>query len=65
MAPIGGRLYRFFPASRVHLETLGRPFGEDGLDPRTRTAVGAAEGLLFGTGLALGLSRRPRRPATG
>jgi DNA-binding winged helix-turn-helix (wHTH) protein len=54
-----------FPASRVHLETLGRPFGEDGLGPRTRTAVGAAEGLLFGTGLALGLSRRPRRPATG
>jgi DNA-binding winged helix-turn-helix (wHTH) protein len=49
-----------FPASRVELARLGRPFGEDRLGPRTRTALGFGEGLLFGAGLALGLTRRPR-----
>jgi hypothetical protein len=50
-----------FPETRVRLEVLGEPFGEDGLGPRTRVAVGFAEGLLFGAGLAAGLTRRPRR----
>jgi DNA-binding winged helix-turn-helix (wHTH) protein len=49
-----------FPATRVRLEVLGRPFGEDGLGIRTRTALGLGEGLLFGAGLAAGLTRRPR-----
>jgi len=50
-----------FPATRVRLDVLGRPLGEDGLGPRTRTALGLGEGLLFGAGLAAGLTRRPRR----
>ena len=53
-----------FPATRVRLEVLGRPLGEDGLGPRTRAALGLGEGLLFGAGLAAGLTRRPRRPGT-
>ena len=54
-----------FAASRVELARLGRPFGEDGLGPRTRTALGFGEGLLFGAGLAFGLTRRPRRRSDG
>ncbi len=53
-----------FPATRVRLDALGRILGEDRLGPRTRTAVGLAEGLLFGAGLAAGLTRRPRSHAT-
>jgi hypothetical protein len=49
-----------FPSTRVHLGSLGRVFGEEGLGPRTRTALGLVEGLLFGAGLAAGLTRRPR-----
>jgi DNA-binding winged helix-turn-helix (wHTH) protein len=53
-----------FPASRVRLDVLARPLGEaDAASPRTRTALGAGEGLLFGAGLAAGLTRRPRRRA--
>jgi DNA-binding winged helix-turn-helix (wHTH) protein len=65
----GGRLgaasldaiVRGFPATRVQLSVLGRLFGESGLGPATRTALGLVEGLLFGAGLAAGLTRRPRR----
>jgi len=53
-----------FTASRVELARLGRPFGEDRLGPRTRAALGFGEGLLFGAGLAFGLTRRPR-PRSG
>ena len=66
----GGRLgavsldaiVRGFPDTRVRLDALGRLFVEDGLGPRTRSALGFGEGLLFGAGLAAGLTRRPRRP---
>jgi hypothetical protein len=51
-----------FPRTRVRLDVLGRPLGEDGLGPRTRAVLGVGEGLLFGAGLAAGLARRPRRP---
>jgi hypothetical protein len=44
---------------------LGRLLAEDGLGPRTRAVLGLGEGLLFGAGLAAGLTRRPRRPANG
>ena len=44
---------------------LGRPFGEDRLGPRTRAALGFGEGLLFGAGLAAGLTRRPRHRSDG
>jgi DNA-binding winged helix-turn-helix (wHTH) protein len=50
-----------FPSTRVQIGLLGRPLGEDGLGPRTRTVLGLGEGLLFGAGLAAGLTRRPRR----
>jgi hypothetical protein len=52
-----------FPSTRVHLGSLGRLLGEDGLGLRTRVALGLGEGLLFGAGLAAGLTRRPRGPA--
>ena len=51
-----------FPSTRVRLDALGRLFGEEDLGPRTRAALGLGEGLLFGAGLAAGLTRRPRRP---
>jgi DNA-binding winged helix-turn-helix (wHTH) protein len=49
-----------FPSTRVRLSTLGRLLGEERLGPRTRGALGFGEGLLFGAGLAWGLTRRPR-----
>jgi DNA-binding winged helix-turn-helix (wHTH) protein len=71
VAAAGGRLgassldaiVEGFPATRVRLGLLGRPVGETDLGPRTRTALGLGEGLLFGAGLAAGLTRRPRHPA--
>jgi hypothetical protein len=51
-----------FAVSRVELARFGHLFGEDGLGPKTRAALGLGEGLLFGAGLAFGLTRRPRRP---
>jgi DNA-binding winged helix-turn-helix (wHTH) protein len=54
-----------FPATRVRLERLGGLLGEQGLGPRTRTALGGGEGLIFGAGLAAGLTRRPRRRPAG
>jgi DNA-binding winged helix-turn-helix (wHTH) protein len=52
-----------FPATQVRLAVFGPLAGEPGFGPRTRTLVGAAEGLLFGAGLAAGLTRRPRPSA--
>ena len=54
-----------FPATRVRLAALGGLFGEESLGPVTRAAVGFGEGLLFGAGLAAGLTRRPRHPTSG
>ncbi len=51
-----------FPGSRVGLAPLARLLGERDLGPLTRIVIGACEGLLFGFGLALGLTRRPRTP---
>jgi hypothetical protein len=51
-----------FPATRVRLDVLGRLLAEEGLGPRTRTALGLGEGLLFGAGLAAGLACRFWRP---
>jgi DNA-binding winged helix-turn-helix (wHTH) protein len=54
-----------FPETRVHLASFGRLFGEEGLALRTLAALGFGEGLLFGAGLAAGLTRRPRRAEEG
>lgn len=48
-----------FPATQVRLAAFGPLTGEIGFGPRTRMLVGAIEGLLFGAGLAAGLTRRP------
>ena len=50
-----------FPKSQVRFEAFAPLTGEKHLGPRTRSALGATEGLLFGVGLAAGLTRRPRR----
>jgi DNA-binding winged helix-turn-helix (wHTH) protein len=48
-----------FPTSRVRLDALGKLVGEPGFGLRARSVLGAFEGLLFGCGLVLGLTRRP------
>jgi hypothetical protein len=49
-----------FDGSSVGLAPIARLLGETELRPVTRTLVSGFEGLLFGIGLALGLTRRPR-----
>lgn len=49
-----------FEGSDVGLAPLARLLGEQELRPVTRTVVGAFEGLMFGAGLAFGLTHRPR-----
>jgi hypothetical protein len=49
-----------FPGSQVSLDPLARLLGEGGAGPTTRMVISAGEGLMFGFGLALGLTRRPR-----
>jgi DNA-binding winged helix-turn-helix (wHTH) protein len=52
-----------FTGSQVGLEPLARLLGEEHLRPMTRTVIGAIEGLLFGSGIAFGLTTRPRHPS--
>ncbi len=49
-----------FAGSTVGLDPLARLLGEGSLRPITRTLVSGFEALLFGSGLAFGLTRRPR-----
>ena len=51
-----------FPGSQVSLDPLARLLGESSAGPLTRTAISAGEGLMFGFGLALGLTYRSHRP---
>jgi DNA-binding winged helix-turn-helix (wHTH) protein len=48
-----------FDGASVGLGPIARALGEGELRPVTRTLVSGFEGLLFGAGLALGLTRRP------
>ena len=48
-----------FAGSQVGLDPLARLLGEDSLRPITRTLVSGFEALMFGSGLAFGLTRRP------
>jgi DNA-binding winged helix-turn-helix (wHTH) protein len=50
-----------FEGSDVGLAPLARLLGEQELRPVTRAVVSAFEGLLFGAGLAFGLTHRPHR----
>ena len=49
-----------FPGSQVGLAPLARLLGEPEPGVVTRVAISAFEGLMFGSGLAAGLTRRPR-----
>jgi hypothetical protein len=53
-----------FPGSQVGLAPLSRLLGEDSPGMVTRVVISGGEGLLFGGGLALGLTRRPRSAAS-
>jgi hypothetical protein len=46
-----------FPGSQVALDPLARLLGESRPGLVTRLVVSAGEGLMFGTGLTLGLTR--------
>jgi hypothetical protein len=48
-----------FPGSQVGLEPLARLLGETEPGILTRVVISTWEGLFFGAGLALGLTRRP------
>jgi DNA-binding winged helix-turn-helix (wHTH) protein len=54
-----------YQGSNVGLAPLGRLIGEREIRPMTRTIVSGFEGLLFGFGLALGLTYRPSTPLSG
>ena len=59
---VGGTIHAIAVASRgsqVSLTPLGRLIGEPDFGPVTQAIIGTGEGLLFGFGLALGLTRRP------
>ena len=49
-----------FPGSQVGLAPLARLLGEQEPGAVTRVAISAFEGLMFGSGLAAGLTGRPR-----
>jgi hypothetical protein len=51
-----------YSGARVGLAPLAKVLGEDDLRPFTRSLVSGFEGLLFGAGLALGVTHRPRPP---
>ncbi|PYQ50237.1 MAG: hypothetical protein DMF78_16260 [Acidobacteria bacterium] len=51
---------RAFQGSQVGLGPVARLLGEREMGPVTRAVLAAYEGLLFGFGLILGLTRRPR-----
>ena len=51
---------RSFPGSQVSFEPIARLLGESAPGWLTRIAIGAGEGLAFGSGLAFGLTHRPR-----
>jgi DNA-binding winged helix-turn-helix (wHTH) protein len=63
---IGGTIHEIAEAaegSQAVLTPLGRLIGEPGFGPISRAVIGAGEGALFGLGLALGLTRRPKNGA--
>ena len=58
---VGGTIHAIAQASQgsqAALTPLGRIIGEPDFGPITRALIGMGEGLFFGAGLALGLTRR-------
>jgi hypothetical protein len=51
---------RTFPGSQVGLDPLAHLLGEATPGPVTRIVISAWEGLMFGFGLIMGLTRRPK-----
>jgi hypothetical protein len=51
---------RSFPGAQVSFDPIAHLLGEATPGRVTRIAIGGAEGLVFGLGLAVGLTRRPR-----
>ena len=59
---VGGTIHAIAQASQgsqAALTPLGRIIGEPDFGPITRALIGMGEGLFFGAGLAVGLTRRP------
>ena len=59
---VGGTVHAIAQASQgsqAMLTPLGRLIGEPDFGPVSRAVIGTGEGVLFGLGLALGLTRRP------
>jgi DNA-binding winged helix-turn-helix (wHTH) protein len=60
---VGGTVHaiaRATQGAQVTLAPLGRLIGEPGFGPVTQALIAAGEGALFGFGVAVGLTRRPR-----
>jgi DNA-binding winged helix-turn-helix (wHTH) protein len=51
---------RSFPGSQLTFGPIARLLGEEGPGLVTRVVIGAGEGLFFGSGVAFGLTHRPR-----
>ena len=56
---------RSFQGSHASLAPIANLLGEPEVGPLTRAVLGGYEGLLFGLGTILGLTRRPRAPNDG
>jgi DNA-binding winged helix-turn-helix (wHTH) protein len=59
---VGGTIHAIAHAShgsQVDLTAFGQLMGEPDFGPISRALIGTGEGVLFGLGLALGLTRRP------
>jgi DNA-binding winged helix-turn-helix (wHTH) protein len=61
---VGGTIHAIAQAStgsQAALTPIGRLVGESDFGPVTASVIGTGEGILFGFGLAFGLTRRQRR----
>jgi DNA-binding winged helix-turn-helix (wHTH) protein len=60
---VGGTIHLISSSSagsQAMLTSLGRLIGEPDFGPVTRAIIGTGEAVIFGIGLALGLTRRPK-----
>jgi len=60
---VGGTIHAIAHAShgsQVELTPFSRLIGEPDFGPLSRALIGTGEGALFGLGLALGLTHRPK-----